>query len=150
MRPALTLVLLLSALCASCTTSMGPRAHTHLEIASTIGGARHAAYWWSQDLNPQTYPGADPRELDRLRARCEILSASADQLAARLDQQDMFAPGKSDPELDELASWAREIDDQRIDLGRELDILKVSLGMRPATDVAPRAHRSAPPALGAR
>lgn len=148
MRLVLPLALLFMVFAASCSSpTIGPRAVTNLEIASAVGSARDAAHWWSQDLTVQTYPKADPRELARLRARCDILRASADKLAERLDEQDMFAPGASDENLDDLAAWAREVDDQRIDLRRELAALQVSLGMRSPEDLALREHRVAPASL---
>jgi len=114
------------------------RSNTLLDVAASIGSARHAAYWFEKDLAPETYPGATEAELGTLRARAQILRAEADKLDAYSSQCDLFKPKEGEPSLEDLVAWKQELDDQRIDLTRELQVLQVRLGLRSPEDAAMR------------
>lgn len=129
---------------AGCSRSMmTDRTSTLLDVSASIGSARHAAYWFQQDLTPETYKGATDAELGSLRARAQILAAEADKLDAYSSKCDPFEPTKNEPSLRELVAWQRELDEQRIDLTREMQILQVRLGMRTPEDAAMREDLSA-------
>lgn len=128
---AITLAVVLSG-CARNVAS--DRTTTLMGVASSIGSARHAAYWFERDLTPETYTGATEAELGTLRARARILSAEADKLDAVSSQLDLFKPKKGEPSLEEIVAWQRELDDQYVDLMREVQVLQVRLGLRTPQD----------------
>jgi hypothetical protein len=137
---AITLAIVLSG-CARSISS--DRTTTLMSVASSIGSARHAAYWFQQDLTPETYKGATEAELGTLRARAQILEAEADKLDAFSSQLDLFKPKKGEPSLEEVVVWQRELDAQYIDLMREIQVLQVRLGLRTPQDAAMREDLSA-------
>lgn len=129
---------------AGCTQRMmTDRTTTLMDVASSIGSARHAAYWFQQDLTPETYKGATEAELGAIRARAQILAAEADKLDAYSSQCDLFKAKPGEPSLTELVTWQRELDDQRVDLMREMQVLQVRLGLRTPHDAAMREDLSA-------
>lgn len=123
--------------------TMTDRSSTLLGVASSIGSARHASYWFQQDLTPETYKGATEAELGTIRARAQILGAEADKLDAYSSKCDLFEPKKGEPSLAELVAWQHELDEQRVDLMRELQVLQVRLGLRTPQDAAMREDLSA-------
>lgn len=129
----------------ACQTSMWtPRVETHMQVASVVGQARQTAKWMDADIVTLSYAAATREEIATLRARCAILAAGADRLAAKLDQSDMFAKTRDTTDIDGLARAARELDDERVNLERDWGTLQVRLGLRTAEDAAIPAIRLAP------
>lgn len=127
-------------LLAGCTSpgAFSERTQTLMRVSSSIGLAKSAAHWYQADLNPETYKGATEEELGSLRARAQILAAEAEKVNALCDKFDLFEPSPNDPSMANLLAWQQELDTQRHELTRNLQVLQVRLGIRTPEDAASR------------
>lgn len=105
-----------------------------LPVASSIGGARHLAYWLQEDLKANTTV-TDAEKAD-LRARAQILAAQADSVDRGMEAYRRSDPGVSKRAL-EIRTAALDVEYRT--LMREWTVWQVRHGLRSASEVGEHA-----------
>jgi hypothetical protein len=123
----------LSGCCATCSDRETAALIETLDVAGTIGSARHLAKWSQVDLGSATYiPESDKADI---RARAQILNAHADKLSDALDRFDPSGDTNKSITLENLKVRGRALDAEYQTVYREWTVWQVRHGRKQPTDV---------------
>ncbi len=118
--------------CRTCRSETAALIET-LDVAGTIGSARHLAHWSQVDVDAAA--GVPESEKADMRARAQILAAHADRLSEALDRFDETGNTNTSITLENLKIRGRALNEEYLTVMREWTVWQVRHGLKKPEEV---------------
>jgi hypothetical protein len=118
--------------CRTCSSETAILVET-LDVAGTIGSARHLAHWSQVDVDAAT--NVSESEKADMRARAQILNAHADKLSDALARFDETGKTNRSITLENLKIRGRALEDETQTVLREWTVWQVRHGLKKPEEV---------------